>query len=187
MGRITVGDEGAFAEVVRRYASMIRAVIFNVVHNDPDTDDVLQEVCMELWTRGRGFDATKGKLLGWLITIARRRAIDKGRRRNSYARAQERLHWEAFARPQISRYQPLELEVANADYAQLFQRIFATMPSGQKEVLQFVFYRGWTQREIARKTGIPLGTIKTRIELGIRKMRKALLAMGSEEEWSIAA
>jgi RNA polymerase sigma-70 factor (ECF subfamily) len=91
MTLIKAGDEAALATIYRRHRPMLRTVIARVVHIDADVDDLLQELFVEVWNRAQTYEEEKGKVLGWLITMARRRAIDRIRRRQAYARAEERL------------------------------------------------------------------------------------------------
>ena len=186
MARIQARDEGALAALYRRHTPLLRTVIARVVHNEHDVDDLLQEVFLELWNRVDHYDQAKGKALGWIVTLARRRAIDRIRRRQAYARAEERLRLETEQEPQQTRHNGVEEDVNAADRAEIFQRLLATLPDAQREALQLAYFRGLSQREIAAKTGIPLGTIKTRLELAVRKIRTAILSLGGEEEWSMA-
>src|SRR5687768_16324875 len=91
MGLIQARDDAALATLYRRHTPLLRTVIARVVHNEHDVDDLLQEVFLELWNRADHYDEAKGKALGWIVTLARRRAIDRIRRRQAYARAEERL------------------------------------------------------------------------------------------------
>jgi RNA polymerase sigma-70 factor (ECF subfamily) len=186
MARIQARDEQALAALYRRHTPLLRTVIARVVHNEHDVDDLLQEVFLELWNRVDHYDQAKGKALGWIVTLARRRAIDRIRRRQAYARAEERLRLETEQEPQQTRHNGVEEDVNAADRAEIFQRLLATLPAAQREALQLAYFRGLSQREIAAKTGIPLGTIKTRLELAVRKIRTAILSLGGEEEWSMA-
>ena len=179
MERMKQGDESALAALHQRHSGILRTVISRVVHNDADVDDLLQEMLMETWTRCQTYDETKGKVLGWLITMARRRAIDRVRRRQAYGRAEERLrlHCETGA---DDCHTHVEEDVMNSERAEIMKRLMDSLPVAQREAVQLAFYSGLSQREIAAKTGIPLGTIKTRLELAIRKLRGAVLAMGVE-------
>src|SRR5438445_12629287 len=122
---------------------------------------------MEIWNRAGNFDPAKGKLLGWLITFARRRAIDRIRRRIAYSRAEERLRLEKENECEQSYQHGADVAASDSDRAEIFQRIIATLPQSQREALKLSFHGGLSQREIAARTGIPLGTIKTRLELGL--------------------
>lgn len=186
MAGIQGGDEQALAILYRRHTPLLRTVISRVVHNDHDVDDLLQEIFVELWNRAASYDEEKGKALGWMVTLARRRAIDKVRRRQAYARAEERLRLEKEQEPLPVRAHGVDDEANASDRAEVFQRLLATLPAAQREALHLAFYCGLSQREIAAKTGIPLGTIKTRLELAVRKMRAAIMALGGAEEWSLA-
>src|SRR6187402_3363889 len=90
MARIQARDDAALATLYKRHTPILRTVISRVVHNEYDVDDLLQEVFLELWNRADHYDEEKGKALGWIVTLARRRAIDRVRRRQAYARAEER-------------------------------------------------------------------------------------------------
>ena len=186
MARVQARDETALASMYHRHTPILRTVISRVVHNESDVDDLLQEIFLELWNRAQSYDETKGKVLGWLVTLARRRAIDRVRRRQAYARAEERLRLETEHEPQMARFHGVEDDVNAADRSEVFRRLLAALPVAQREALHLAYYRGLSQREIAAKTGIPLGTIKTRLELAVRKIRTAILSLGGAEEWAPA-
>ncbi len=186
MARIQSRDDAALAALYRRHTPLLRTVVSRVVHNEHDADDLLQEIFVELWNRAESYDEAKGKALGWMVTLARRRAIDKIRRRQAYSRAEERLRLETEHEPQQTRHEGVEDDVSAAERAEIFKRLMATLPPAQQEALHLAYYRGLSQREIAAQTGIPLGTIKTRLELAIRKIRTAILAIGGADEWSMA-
>jgi RNA polymerase sigma-70 factor (ECF subfamily) len=180
MSRIQALDDKAIAILYRRHTPLLRSVIGRILNNDSDVDDLLQEVFVEVWRLAAHYDEQKGKALGWLVTLARRRAIDKVRKNQTYFRAQERLHEE----PEPAPYQSVDQEVVAADTAKIFSRVISTLPVAQRDALRSAFYRGLSHREIAAQTGIPLGTIKTRLELAIRKVRTALVALGGTREWA---
>jgi RNA polymerase sigma-70 factor (ECF subfamily) len=186
MARIQARDDTALAALYHRHTPLLRTVVSRVVHNAHDADDLLQEIFVELWNRAAHYDEAKGKALGWMVTLARRRAIDKIRRRQACSRAEERLRLETEQEPGQTRHEGVEDDVNAADRAEIFQRLLATLPEAQREALHLAYYRGLSQREIAAQTGIPLGTIKTRLELALRKIRTAILAVGGAEEWSLA-
>jgi len=79
----------------------------------------------------------------------------------------------------------VEEDAVASERAAMLQRTLATLPDAQREALQMAFYQGLSQRQIAAKTGVPLGTIKTRLELGVRKLRAAVTSLGGAEEWSL--
>jgi RNA polymerase sigma-70 factor (ECF subfamily) len=111
--------------------------------------------------------------LGWIITLSRRRAIDRLRKREAYCRMEERLT-EATQREPQEGHTHVEDDIAHAEMREHLSRVLVTLPPAQQQVINFAFYKGMSQREIAAHTGIPLGTIKTRIELGLKKISEAL-------------
>jgi RNA polymerase sigma-70 factor (ECF subfamily) len=106
------------------------------------------------------------------------------RRHTPLLRTASRLETEH--EPQQVRHQGIEEDVNAADRAEIFKKLLAALPAAQREALHLAYFRGLSQREIAAKTGIPLGTIKTRLELAVRKIRTAILSLGGEEEWSLS-
>ena len=182
MARIQARDDQAVAILYRRHTPLLRTVIGHILNNNCDVDDQLQEVFLELWRQAANYDEAKGKVLGWIVTLARRRAIDKLRKKQTYFRAQERLREQ----PEPAPHHGADQEAAATDTAKIFTRVIATLPPAQREALDFAFYRGLSHREIAAQTGIPLGTIKTRLELALRKVRTAVVALGGMREWAYA-
>src|SRR3982750_2962604 len=83
------GDPEALSKLYDRYNGILKALILRVIHNESEADDLLQEIFMEIWNQARNFSAHKGKPLGWMVTLARRRAIDGLRKKQAYARAEE--------------------------------------------------------------------------------------------------
>ena len=185
MAGIKNRNDAALATLYRRHTPLLRTIIARVVNNDTDVDDLLQEVFVEIWNRVDSYDEVKGKALGWIVTLARRRAIDRVRRKQAYSRAEERLRESTLVAAEAM-HPSTDSEAMNGDTAEIFQRILTTLPPKQREAVQLAYYSGLSQRDIARRTGIPLGTIKTRLELAIRKLRAAILAMGGKAEWHLA-
>ncbi len=185
IARIQARDEAALTVLMNRHKALLRTVISRVVHTDADVDDTFQDVFIELWNRSHLFDATKGKILGWIITMARRRAIDRVRRRQAYDRAEERMRLQAEAAGLDILEHGADEDACDSDRAAALRQVLTTLPAAQREAVELAYYHGLSQREIAAKTGIPLGTIKTRLELGVRKIRTAILQLGGAEEWSL--
>lgn len=166
-------DPDALAILHDRYGGMLKALIMKVLHNEAESDDMLQEIFVEIWERVGSYDPAKGKALGWIITLSRRRAIDRLRKREAYARAEERLALETKCEP-VATTVGMDEDIAHAEMREVLQRVLAGLPAAQREAIEFAFYKGMSQREVAAHTGIPLGTIKTRLELGLKKIAVAL-------------
>jgi RNA polymerase sigma-70 factor (ECF subfamily) len=177
-------DQAALASFYQRHAPLLRTIVSRVINNETDTDDLLQEIFCEVWRLAEHYSEEKGKALGWLVTLARRRAIDKLRKKQAYRRAEDRLRIETEGAPFNCVHHAADDDAAASDRAEILQRVIATLPEPQRDALQLAFYQGMSQREIAAHTGIPLGTIKTRLELAVRKVRSAILTLGGTGEWA---
>jgi len=180
MAAIQGQDEVALATLYRRHTPLLRTVISRVVHNDYDVDDLMQEIFIELWNRAASYDEAKGKALGWMVTLARRRAIDGLRKKQAYARAEERLQTETEQQPDAWVHNATEEEIAFGDTRILVRRVINTLPPAQQQAINLAFFRGMSQREIAAKTNTPLGTVKTRLELGLKKIYDGLKELRDE-------
>jgi RNA polymerase sigma-70 factor (ECF subfamily) len=187
MERIQSRDERALEMLMKRYQAMLRSVVARLIANDQDVTDVVEEVFLGIWSQASNFDTSKGRAIGWIITMARRRAIDRVRRHQAYDRAEMRFRLSIDTGTQHLASEDVEEQAAKSDNAATFAELIAKLPEAQQQVVRMTFYRGLSQREIARETGIPLGTIKTRLELGVKKLRAAVCALGTRDEWLVAA
>src|SRR6266403_556479 len=174
MQGITQRRQQALKELYSRYARSLRALIGSVVHEESEADDVLQESFLQIWREAHHYSPTAGKPLGWVITIARRRAIDRVRRRDSYRRAKQRFEAEIKPAAQTIRSNGTESEVTRSDLRSFLDRQMETLPPVQREAVELAYFSGLSQREIAATTNTPLGTVKTRVQLGLRKLTQCV-------------
>ena len=180
MRRIQMEEPDALALLYDRYNGILKALILRVIHNEAEADDLLQEIFMEIWNQARNFSAQKGKPLGWMVTLARRRAIDGLRKKQAYSRAGERLQTETEQQPDAWVHNETEQEISFADTRKLVRNVITTLPPAQQQAIELAFFRGMSQREIAAKTNTPLGTVKTRLELGLKKIYDGLKELRDE-------
>jgi RNA polymerase sigma-70 factor (ECF subfamily) len=173
-------DPEALSKLYDRYNGIIKALILRVVHNEAEADDLLQEIFMELWNQAKNFSAQKGKPLGWMVTLARRRAIDGLRKKQAYARAGERLQQETEQQPDAWVHNATEEEINFSDTRRLIRKVIGGLPPAQQQAFELAFFRGMSQREIAAHTNTPLGTVKTRLELGLKKIYDGLKELKDE-------
>lgn len=160
-----------------RYALLLRKISAAVLHNESDVQDLLQEVFVEIWNGAARYEPAKGRPLGWIVTLTRRRAIDRLRRRDAYIRAGDRLA-EETSRHDDS-WTHVHEDLARHEMTEHLLRALAVLPKVQRNAIQLAYHRQMSQREIALHTGTPLGTVKTRLELGLRKM--AIFLRGFED------
>jgi RNA polymerase sigma-70 factor (ECF subfamily) len=174
MKAISRRDPHALAQLYDRYASVLKALIIRVVHDEAEADDLLQEIFMQVWQQAKNYSTKKGKPLGWIVTLSRRRAIDRLRKRQAYCRARERLESHVEQQPEAWVHNRIESDICLEDIREFLRERMTNLPTFQREALELAYFKGMSQREISIATYTPLGTIKTRLELGLRKLADAV-------------
>src|ERR1700745_2226384 len=132
-------ESDAIQEIYKRYESTLRSVIQSVLHDEGETDDTLNDLFLQLWDHSDRFDAAKG-LHGFLVTMARRRALDRLRRRLAYRRATDRFEAELQAN-HAEEQRVHHFEPANSDLANLLHGVIHNLPFPQQEGINFTFFR----------------------------------------------
>ncbi len=174
MRAVANGNAAALTTLYDRYGAILKALIIRVVHDDAEADDLLQEVFMQVWQQAGNYSSAKGKPLGWIVTLTRRRAIDRLRKRQAYCRAKDRFEVSVERQPESWVHNRIDDDILNEDLRSfLFARI-NVLPPFQRQAIEMAFFQGMSQREIAIATETPLGTIKTRLELGLRKLSESV-------------
>ena len=175
MAAITDHRPEALSEFYSRHGGRLKSVIGNVVHEEGDADDVLQDILLQIWHEADHYSPKAGKLLGWVVTLARRRAIDRLRRKQAYCRAKERYQEHLNEQPPAtSENHSSGDEISRSDLRKFLHRRLNVLPEHQREALELAFFAGMSHREIAAVTRAPLGTVKTRLELGLQKLTQSL-------------
>lgn len=183
MQHIQRGEEAALSILHRRHHTLIRTIISRMMTNDHDVDELIQDCLLEVWRHSTNYNVEKGRALGWIVTLVRRRTIDRIRRKTAYGRAQDRFREETIHETEAT-HSGADEEAVRTDRAQIVTQLISKLPAPQQEAVCLAYYRGMTQRQIASHTKTPLGTVKTRLELGLRKLRAAVLAFGELHEAS---
>lgn len=171
--RISQRQQPALNELYGRYGRTLKGVVDSVVHEQAEADDVLQEIFLQIWKEATHYSPKAGKPLGWVVTIARRRAIDRLRRRQAYCRACDRYSEQLDRQTQSS---PRESEdpFVRRDLRRFLMKRVSNLPRFQRQAIELSFFRGLSHREIAAATATPLGTVKTRLELGLQKLAQTM-------------
>ena len=174
--RIASGDERAVAELYDRYGSVLYAVGYRILGERADAEEVVMETFAQVWREASRFEAERGSVPAWLTMMARSRALDQVRSRDR----RERLATSA-AREEDSRAPAMGAwgndPTREAEQNERRQRVveaMASLSSVQREAIELAYYEGLSQSEIAERLQEPLGTIKTRVRLGMMKLRDAL-------------
>jgi RNA polymerase sigma-70 factor (ECF subfamily) len=174
MEAITDHRPEALNEFYSRHGGRLKSVIGNVVHEEGDADDVLQDILLQIWHEADHYSPKAGKLLGWVVTLARRRAIDRLRRKQAYCRAKERYQ-EYIEQPvSAQNNQGSGDNISRSDLRHFLHRRLNVLPRHQRDAHELAFFAGMSHREIAAVTRAPLGTVKTRLELSFQKLTQSL-------------
>jgi len=174
---LVLQDVRALETLYQRYSRPIFSLALKILGDREVVEEVVQEVFLRLWTRAQGYNAERGKLLSWLLTITHHRAIDELRRRRTQPETdglQEQL--AAAEQPEGDP----SASLAQVEEREAVQRALAQLPPAQRKPIEMAYYGGMTQVEIALALHEPLGTVKTRMRLGMQKLR-GLLA-GRDED-----
>jgi RNA polymerase sigma-70 factor, ECF subfamily len=160
-------DENAMEDLFRRYSGAVYSVALRVLHDSGHAEDVLQEVFLQLWRDPAAFVQQRGSLGGWLVVVARNRAIDLLRRRKPTDSVEDVVL--------ASSINVAEEAERNATM-QKVRQVIAGLPQEQRKTLELAYFEGLSHTEIAGRTGDPLGTVKTRIRQALISLRKAFPA-----------
>jgi RNA polymerase sigma-70 factor (ECF subfamily) len=166
LDRIVARDSPALAELYDRHSRLIFGLVLRILRNRDEAEEVLQEVFIQAWTRADTYHPALGAPVGWLIGIARNRAIDRlrssARRRDAAAAA------AALPAPQAA---DAPGAVPRGDEHIDIQRALDALPLEQRDLIEQAYFLGFTHSELAERCGLPLGTVKTRIRSGMQTLR----------------
>ncbi|MCC6790966.1 MAG: sigma-70 family RNA polymerase sigma factor [Thermomicrobiales bacterium] len=172
LASISRGESDALGVLYDRYARIAIAVAYRVLGEHGVAEDVVQEAFLAVWRRVDSFDATRGNVRSWLLTIVRNGAIDRRRGRHARALQDTALDDVAF-RLATGGEETFEI-VASSVEAERVREALSALPPEQREAIELAYFGGLTHQEIAQRTGAPLGTIKGRMRLGLHKLRGSL-------------
>jgi RNA polymerase sigma-70 factor, ECF subfamily len=159
-------ERWAFDEAFRRYASLLYSAAYNVLRNPDDAQDCVSDAVARLWRKPQAYSPARGSLRSFLVVCVRNAAISRRRQEVRRARSEERLAAMPSERQEFRFPDPIERDrVRNGLLA---------LPVEQRTALELAYYGGKTQTEIAAELGEPLGTIKSRIKLGLRRLASIL-------------
>lgn len=167
--RIAQKDSASFQAFYRKYGGLIFTAISNVLNDHHDSEDVMQEVLVQLWNKAHLYEPRKGKPLTWITTMARNRAIDRIRSKQRRSRLNDDFEQE-------NKTEQFEFEESSADICEvkerssIVRRAVAKLTPDQKEAIMLAYFSGLTQAEVAEKLNEPLGTVKARIRRGVSRL-----------------
>ncbi|GAB4572914.1 MAG: sigma-70 family RNA polymerase sigma factor [Anaerolineae bacterium] len=172
LARIQQGDEDALLALHQRYINAVYAVAYRVLGEQMAAEEVAQDTFMRLWERGHQYDPERGAFLSWLLTIARRRAIDVLRQRRGQPPPEATFSIDAH--PYLAETLPDSDE--QRELRRSLVGVLGSLPEDQRKAIELAYFYGMSHGDIAAYLGEPLGTVKTRIRLGMQKLREAWFA-----------
>ncbi len=174
IAKVAKGDQQAFGQLYDLSCSLLFTLALRILGDRDEATDLLQEVYLEVWRKGVRYDVGRGTPMAWLVTVTRSRAIDRLRSRAAKGRGVTDSLGDTRA-ADLPDQAPGPFET-NADLERraLVKKAFAELPEAQRQVLELAYYEGLSHQEIAVRLSQPLGTIKTRIKLGMSKLRDLL-------------
>jgi RNA polymerase sigma-70 factor, ECF subfamily len=169
VGRVAAGDQGAFAAMYDQLAPTVFGVARRVLRDPSQAEEVTQEVFTEIWRQATRFDAARGSVRTWAVTIAHRRSVDRVRSEQAHRDRQQRN-----AAVDVAADPTPEDTAVDTEDRERARKAMADLSDAQREALELAFYDGLTHVQIADHLGIALGTVKTRIRDGLIRLRTTM-------------
>ncbi|MGH3342152.1 MAG: ECF RNA polymerase sigma factor SigK [Carbonactinosporaceae bacterium] len=170
LDRVARGDEDAFGVVYERVAAPVLGLVRRVLRDPAQSEEVAQEVLVDVWRTAARFDPGRGTAMAWVMTMAHRRAVDRVRSEQSLGVRQERVG----QRTAVPAYDEVAERVETRLEHEQVRRCLDALTGLQRESVVLAYYRGCTYREVADLLDVPLGTAKTRLRDGLIRLRDCL-------------
>ena len=172
---IANGQRQAFSVIYDRYSSQLYGLALKILQNQTLADDVIQDVFVNIWKKAGTYDRSKGTPIAWMMILCRNRCIDALRRLNKN-RSRSAVLTEELVQTVSDESAANPLEKAGLSELQTaVRRAMEILPPEQREPIELAYFKGFSQSEIASELNLPLGTIKTRIRLGMQKLRDLIV------------
>lgn len=168
----------AFAEAFRKHERSVFGAAFRVLGDATRAEDVVQDVFMRVWRRPGSFDPSRGELGSYLRLMARSRALDMWRENDAASRARDRLEQAVEAAEPVRRDDGPVASLERGEDGRVVRDAVAELPEAQREAVVLAYWGGLTAQEISDRVRVPLGTAKSRLRLGMTKLRAECAAAG---------
>jgi RNA polymerase sigma-70 factor (ECF subfamily) len=177
LAQVEKRDPDALQALYRKYSNRVFSLIYRIVENRSAAEELLQDTFYRLWERPHFYSAEKGTLVSWLLTVGRNIALDHKRKESRRAAHHvitpgDGEGFDIENLPEIG-------ALTDPDLSRSIRQAMESLPPAQKSTLEMAYFEGLTHQELAERTGESLGTVKTRIRLGISKLREALRSYGT--------
>jgi RNA polymerase sigma-70 factor (ECF subfamily) len=171
--RIVRGEESALSTLYDRYHRLLYTFGMRMLRSVEESEDLLQEVFLQLWNTARSYDRGKGSVYTWLVTMTRNRAIDRLRSKG-YKRQVQHIDIDEITLATDSHSSNPYANAELHEHQRLIVTVLQKLTLDQQQVIALSYYEGYSQSEIAAKLDIPLGTVKSRMRKGLMEMRSML-------------
>ena len=182
MERLVYQDLQAFRALYQKYGSLVYSTCLRIVRDGHVAEDISQEIFLRIWRKPERYVPQRGRFLTWLTSVTRNRAVDEVRSRSRRFRHETSSPEEQEREIPGAETDDPALTAELADQRRLILTAMAGLPIEQRQVIELAYFGGLTQQEIAERLAQPLGTVKTRIRLGMQKLRAALTPALNWEE-----
>lgn len=174
LARVAKGDQQAYSQLYDHSSTLLFTLAFRILGNHEEAAELLQDVYLEIWRKVSRYDVGRGTPIAWLVTLTKSRAIDRLRARTARGyRATSSLEKGTTAQVADPGPSPLETQ-ADQELRIAVGNAVAGLPQAQQQAIELAYYEGLSHAEIAERLNQPLGTVKTRIKLGMSKLRDSL-------------
>lgn len=183
LAAVRLGDRTAFRALYDRFGSELLALCERILRQRADAEDTVAEVFWEVWKRRDRYDVTRGPARPYLMTLARSRAIDRLRSHSARPEVRADSGWRLNEQDNLAGRSPAPDETAS--HGEMRVRIIAAIAEldvRQREAMELAYYEGLSHQQIAERLGAPLGTVKTHIRRGLKKLRYALQGLQAEDD-----
>lgn len=175
LARVVKGDQQAFSQLYDQSSTLLYSMALRLLGSREEAAELLQEVYLEVWRKVARYDVGRGTPIAWLITLTRSRAIDRLRARGSRGHYPVGESLDGAAATQVADQSPGPFEAhADQELHSLVGEALANLPQAQQQAIEMAYYEGLSHMEIASRLNQPVGTVKTRIKLGMSKLRESL-------------
>jgi RNA polymerase sigma-70 factor (ECF subfamily) len=175
LARVVKGDHQAFGQLYDQSSALLYSMALRILGNREEAAELLQDVYLEVWRKVARYDVGRGTPVAWLITLTRSRAIDRLRARTSRTQHMTNDAPDGSLTARVADRHPGPFEAhADQELRGLVGSALADLPQAQQQAIELAYYEGLSHMEIAARLNQPLGTVKTRIKLGMSKLRDVL-------------